>query len=131
MSSDQSSLFGDAPPPKSTETLDAINAEMLQRAQLIPELKDRVILPGEGDPATARLTLVGESPGPADIATRRIFNGPSGELLDRIGLKPLLDLGLRHGEGTGAALAAGMVRAALAMHRGMATFDQAKIARKI
>lgn len=84
MSNDQSSLFGDAPPPKSTETLDAINAEMIQRAQLIPELKDRVILPGEGDPATARLTLVGESPGPADIATRRIFNGPSGELLDRI-----------------------------------------------
>jgi len=37
---------------------------------------------------------------------------------------------LRLGEGTGAALAAGMVRSALACHTGMATFAQAGVADK-
>ncbi|BAT18563.1 nicotinate-nucleotide--dimethylbenzimidazole phosphoribosyltransferase [Asaia bogorensis] len=38
-------------------------------------------------------------------------------------LEPLLDLGLRLGEGSGAALAIPLVRAALACHNGMASFD--------
>jgi len=48
-------------------------------------------------------------------------------LLAAMGLAPLLDLGLRLGEGTGAALALGLVRAALACHDGMATFAEAGI----
>lgn len=48
-------------------------------------------------------------------------------LLDRIGKTPLLSLGMRLGEGTGAALAAGIVRAAALCHSGMATFDQAGV----
>ena len=48
----------------------------------------------------------------------------------RLGKPPLLDLGLRLGEGTGAALAAGIVRGALACHNGMATFSQAGVANK-
>jgi nicotinate-nucleotide--dimethylbenzimidazole phosphoribosyltransferase len=47
--------------------------------------------------------------------------------LERMGKKPLLDLGMRLGEGTGAALAAGIVQAAAALHSGMATFDQAGV----
>jgi nicotinate-nucleotide--dimethylbenzimidazole phosphoribosyltransferase len=43
---------------------------------------------------------------------------------------PLLDLGMRLGEGTGAALAAGIVKAAVQLHAGMATFDQAGVATK-
>ena len=49
-------------------------------------------------------------------------------LLSAIGQAPLLDLGMRLGEGTGAALALGIVRAALACHNGMATFAEAGIA---
>ncbi len=49
-------------------------------------------------------------------------------LLARLGLAPILDLGMRLGEGTGAALALGIVRAALACHEGMATFSEAGVA---
>jgi nicotinate-nucleotide--dimethylbenzimidazole phosphoribosyltransferase len=49
-------------------------------------------------------------------------------LLDRLGLPPLLDLGLRLGEASGAALAVPLLRAALACHAGMATFAEAAVA---
>lgn len=49
-------------------------------------------------------------------------------LLDALGLEPLLSLGMRLGEGSGAAVAAGVVRAALAAHDGMATFAEAGVA---
>ena len=48
-------------------------------------------------------------------------------LLEHLGLKPILDLGLRLGEGSGAALAAGVVRAAAETHAGMATFGEAGV----
>jgi nicotinate-nucleotide--dimethylbenzimidazole phosphoribosyltransferase len=47
--------------------------------------------------------------------------------LQRMGQAPLLDLGMRLGEGTGAALAAGVVKAAVQVHSGMATFAQAGV----
>ncbi len=40
---------------------------------------------------------------------------------------PLLDLGMRLGEASGAALAAGIVKAAAACHTGMATFAEAGV----
>ena len=48
-------------------------------------------------------------------------------LLAKLGQAPLLDLGMRLGEGTGAVLAAALVRAACAAHAGMATFAEAKV----
>lgn len=48
-------------------------------------------------------------------------------LLDRLGLRPLLDLDMRLGEASGAALAATLVRAALATHSGMASFAEAGV----
>lgn len=53
-----------------------------------------------------------------------------GMALARLGKKPLLDLGMRLGEGTGAALAAGLVKAAAALHGGMATFGEAGVSDK-
>lgn len=50
------------------------------------------------------------------------------KLLARLELDPLLALGMRLGEGSGAAVAAGVIRAALAAHDGMATFAEAGVA---
>ncbi|MBL8572564.1 MAG: nicotinate-nucleotide--dimethylbenzimidazole phosphoribosyltransferase [Hyphomicrobiaceae bacterium] len=52
------------------------------------------------------------------------------KVLDAMGKKPLLDLGMRLGEGTGAALAAGIVKSAAQIHAGMATFAQAGVSNK-
>lgn len=49
-------------------------------------------------------------------------------LLERLGLDPLLALDMRLGEGSGAAVAAGIVRAAVATHDRMATFAEAGVA---
>jgi nicotinate-nucleotide--dimethylbenzimidazole phosphoribosyltransferase len=53
-----------------------------------------------------------------------------GEVLRRIGKTPILDLGMRLGEGSGAALAVAVVKAAAACHNGMATFAEASVAGK-
>jgi nicotinate-nucleotide--dimethylbenzimidazole phosphoribosyltransferase len=50
--------------------------------------------------------------------------------LQRMSKTPLLDLGMRLGEGTGAALAAGIVKAAVQVHAGMATFAEAGVSGK-
>jgi nicotinate-nucleotide--dimethylbenzimidazole phosphoribosyltransferase len=54
--------------------------------------------------------------------------GAHARLLAALGKAPLLDLGLRLGEGSGGALAIGIVRAACACHSGMATFAEAGVA---
>ena len=51
-------------------------------------------------------------------------------LLAKLGKAPLLDLGMRLGEGSGAAVAVGILRAAVACHAGMATFAEAGVADK-
>jgi nicotinate-nucleotide--dimethylbenzimidazole phosphoribosyltransferase len=48
-------------------------------------------------------------------------------LAEALGLVPLLDLGMRLGEASGAALAVPLLRAALACHQGMATFESAGV----
>jgi nicotinate-nucleotide--dimethylbenzimidazole phosphoribosyltransferase len=50
--------------------------------------------------------------------------------LDRMGKRALLDLDMRLGEGTGAALAAVLVRTAARVHSGMATFAEAGVSEK-
>ncbi|MFO8126693.1 nicotinate-nucleotide--dimethylbenzimidazole phosphoribosyltransferase [Yoonia sp.] len=48
-------------------------------------------------------------------------------LLDAMGKQPLLQLGLRLGEGSGAALAIAVLKGAIACHSGMATFAEAGV----
>ncbi|MDO6459223.1 nicotinate-nucleotide--dimethylbenzimidazole phosphoribosyltransferase [Granulosicoccaceae sp. 1_MG-2023] len=50
--------------------------------------------------------------------------------LEQLQAEPLLDLHMRLGEGSGAAVAAGLMRHALALHNGMATFDEAGVSGK-
>ncbi|MHB2167894.1 nicotinate-nucleotide--dimethylbenzimidazole phosphoribosyltransferase [Alsobacter sp. R-9] len=64
------------------------------------------------------------------VAGHRSAEGAHAEVLERLGKPPLLDLGMRLGEGSGAALAMGLIRAALACHRDMATFSQAGVSGK-
>jgi nicotinate-nucleotide--dimethylbenzimidazole phosphoribosyltransferase len=51
-------------------------------------------------------------------------------LLEHLRVRPLLDLGMRLGEGSGAALALCVVRAALALFTDMATFEGAGVSDK-
>lgn len=50
-----------------------------------------------------------------------------GLLLDQLHLDPMLDLGMRLGEGTGACLAMGLIEASVKLFREMATFSSAGI----
>ena len=78
----------------------------------------------------AAAALARAAPGALDhcLAGHRSAEAAHGRLLAALGLDPLLDLGLRLGEGSGAVLAAAAVKAALACHAGMATFADAGVA---
>ncbi len=78
----------------------------------------------------------------AALAAERLCPGASGwflyahtsaepghaRMLAALDGKPLLDLGMRLGEGSGAAVALPLLRMACALHAGMATFEEAGIA---
>ena len=64
------------------------------------------------------------------IAGHVSAEGAHREVLRRLGKVPLLDLGMRLGEGSGGALAIGIIQAALACHTGMATFGEAGVSDK-
>jgi nicotinate-nucleotide--dimethylbenzimidazole phosphoribosyltransferase len=51
-------------------------------------------------------------------------------LLEHLGVRPLLDLGMRLGEGSGAAVALSVVRCAVGLFTGMATFESAGVSEK-
>jgi len=62
------------------------------------------------------------------VAGHLSAEGAHGRLLNALGKEPLLQLGLRLGEGSGAALAIGVLKGAIACHSGMATFAEAGVA---
>jgi len=61
------------------------------------------------------------------LASHRSAEGGHGYALQALGLNPLVDLGMRLGEGSGAALTLPIIKAALALHRNMATFTSAGV----
>lgn len=69
-------------------------------------------------------------PGALDhaVAGHVSAEGAHRKLLDALGKAPLLSLGLRLGEGSGGALAIGVLKGAVACHSGMATFAEAGVA---
>lgn len=74
--------------------------------------------------------LVAQEPGFTDHCLAAHCSAEAGHvrLLGHFGLEPLLHLGMRLGEGSGAAVAVPIVRAALAAHNEMATFAEAAVA---
>jgi len=57
--------------------------------------------------------------------------GAHRDVLERLGKVPLLALEMRLGEGSGAAMAMGLIKAAAHCHAGMATFAEAAVAQKL
>ncbi|MDD5116860.1 MAG: nicotinate-nucleotide--dimethylbenzimidazole phosphoribosyltransferase, partial [Candidatus Omnitrophica bacterium] len=64
------------------------------------------------------------------IAAHKSQEGGHKIILEHIGLRPLLDLDLRLGEGTGGALAIGLADAAVKILTQMATFKSANVSEK-
>jgi nicotinate-nucleotide--dimethylbenzimidazole phosphoribosyltransferase len=82
--------------------------------------------------SAAAATLHAFTPGALDhcLAAHCSAEPAHRKLLKRLGQEPLLDLGMRLGEGSGAALAAALVKAAADLHNGMATFESAGVSDK-
>ncbi|MDP3261356.1 MAG: nicotinate-nucleotide--dimethylbenzimidazole phosphoribosyltransferase [Tabrizicola sp.] len=94
------------------------------RMERVPVILDGFIV------CAAAAVLAKAAPGALDhcIAGHLSAEGAHRRLLDALGLEPLLSLGLRLGEGSGAALAIGVVQGAVACHSGMMTFAEAGVA---
>jgi nicotinate-nucleotide--dimethylbenzimidazole phosphoribosyltransferase len=103
-----------------------LGATLAARRRHIPVLLDGFVSTAAAAPL-ARLRA-----GALDHAMAAHVSAEAGHsiLLDELGLWPLLDLDMRLGEGSGAAIAVLLLRVALACHVGMATFTQAGVAEK-
>lgn len=101
-----------------------VGAILAARMEMIP-----VVLDGFAVTAAAAV-LFKAHPGALDHCLAGHVSAEPGHrrLLEKLGKKPLLNLDMRLGEGTGAALAAGIVKAAALCNAQMATFEQAGFA---
>ncbi len=98
-------------------------AILAARLQRIPVILDGYVVTA----AAAILYALDKSSLDHCIAGHVSSEGAHALVLEKIGLKPILNLNMRLGEGSGAALAAGIVKAAITCHCDMATFGQAKV----
>ena len=82
---------------------------------------------------SAAAVLEKAAPGALDHCVAGHVSGEPGhrKLLEKLGKDPLLDLGMRLGEASGAAVALGIFRCALAAHNGMATFEEAAVSEHV
>lgn len=98
-------------------------AVLAARARRIPVVLDGFIC------TAAAAALHGVAPGLLDHALVGHVSAEPGHrrLLAALGKQAVLDFDMRLGEGSGAALALGIVRAALECHNGMATFGEAGV----
>ncbi|WP_026275428.1 nicotinate-nucleotide--dimethylbenzimidazole phosphoribosyltransferase [Salinispora tropica] len=95
-------------------------------AQRVPVLLDGVI----ADSAALAAAAFAPSATGAMVAGHRSVEPGATVALRRLGLTPLVDLGLRLGEGTGALLALPVVAGAVRVLHEVATFDSAGVAQK-
>ena len=100
-----------------------LGACLAARRKRVPVLLDGIV-------STAAIAPLHKlQPGALDHARAGHLSAEAGHrlLLQELGMTPLLDLGMRLGEGSGAAVAVLVLRAALACHTGMATFEEAQV----
>lgn len=81
--------------------------------------------------AAATLKLTSEDALSHCIAGHLSVESGHKKLLEFLQMKPLLDLGMRLGEGSGAQVALAVVRCAVATFNNMATFEEAMVAGKV
>jgi nicotinate-nucleotide--dimethylbenzimidazole phosphoribosyltransferase len=104
-----------------------LGAALAARRQRIPVLIDGFVCTA----AVAPLKML-QADGLAHVVAAHVSaEAAHRALLDELGLKPLLDLGMRLGEASGAAVGALILRAALVCHAGMATFAEAGVSGKL
>ena len=98
-------------------------AVLAARYRQVPVLLDGYVA------TTAAAVLDAQHPGALDHCQVGHVSGEPGHrrLLEKLGKTALLDLNMRLGEATGAVLAVGILRAAVACHTGMATFEEAAV----
>ncbi len=101
-------------------------AVLAARLRRVPVLLDGYVC------CAAAAVLHAAEPGALDHCLVAHLSAEPGHrrLVERLGKRPLFDFGMRLGEGTGATLAAAVVRAAAHAHCGMATFDEAGVGGK-
>lgn len=100
-------------------------AILAARTQKVPVLLDGYVI------GAAAAVLYALDPSALDHCIAGHVSAEPGHrrLLEKLGKPPLLDLGLRLGEGTGAAAALSLVKLACEVHGGMATFDEAGVSK--
>lgn len=130
------SLHGRAAKDSALEGLRRLSGrEFAAIAGAVLEARQRripVVLDGFASTAAAAvLACIREEALDHCIAGHRSAEPAHGRLLTRLGLTPLLDLDLRLGEASGAALAVGLLRCAVKLHAGMATFTEAAVSNKL
>lgn len=88
----------------------------------------------DGFVTTAAVAVLEKAvPGALDHCVAGHVSGEPGHrrLLAALGKEPLLDIGMRLGEASGAAVALGVLKCALAAHNGMATFAEAAVSGQV
>lgn len=108
------------------ETAAVAGAIVAARHARIPVLLDGYVVAAGLAPLTCENALIVEH----CIAGHVSAEPAHRKLLRLMALEPILDLGMRLGEGTGAAVASGILRAACAAHNNMATFAQAGVSNR-
>lgn len=101
-------------------------AVLMARLKSVPVLLDGFVV-GAAAGVLARLNPVGLE---HCLAGHVSAEPGHRRLLTALGKPALLDLGMRLGEGAGAAVAIGLLKAAVACHAGMATFAEASVSQR-
>lgn len=108
------------------ETAAIAGAVLAARHRLVPVILDGYVVTASVAP------MFKDNPAILDhcLAGHRSAEPGHRRILDAFQLQPLLELDMRLGEGTGAALAIAVLRAAAAAHNRMATFAEARVANR-